>query len=172
MYKFIFLPLATVLLFAVPSLAANKVVVIPLKGSAEGAFLENRLIDTTGAPTWDRPYLVGETCYLSGVATAVPYEYFRIEVVKTGKYIFEAGWDFNGYLLLYHKVEPPDFEICTGLVATSSTYMGSVNRSRIEYTLQKGNIYGIVATGYTNADDGFGVITIAGPQDGYVSYFP
>jgi len=172
MNKALFLTLTIILLFSAPSPAANNVVVIPLQGNSGGIFLENRLIDTTGDPTWNRPYLVGETCYLSGVTTAVPYEYFRIEVLKTGQYIFEAGWDFNGYLLLYHKVEPPDFEICTGLVATSSTYMGSVNRSRIEYTLQKGNIYGIVATGYTNADDGFGVITIAGPQDGFVSYFP
>jgi hypothetical protein len=118
--------------------------------------------DTTGNPTWNRPYLAGPA--LTETAMTVPYEVTPFFVSASAIYVLGTNADFDTYLQLYDEngFDPLD-QLC-GLIAGDDD-SGGGRLSKIIFGLTAGTQYYAVVSGF--ADDSFGpyTLTISGSGD-------
>jgi len=116
--------------------------------------------DTTGGPTWNRPFTMTD---LSGVGTAVPYAVDGFTVSADGSYDFlsTAGWD--NFLLLYEVSFDP-LDQFTNLLALNDDFAG-IGTSGFSFALNTGTTYFAVTTGFSNVDFGAYTLEITGPGD-------
>ncbi len=116
--------------------------------------------DTTGDPTFNRPFTVGDgtagSCLLSGAGTAVPYETTTFTPDRDSEYdiVINDTPDYDEYVFLYEGTFDPTMP-CVDLIALDDDD-GSVGAgSRIEdVMLMGGTTYTIVVSGFSNDDFG------------------
>ena len=115
--------------------------------------------DTTGEPTWRRPFTLSD---LSNVGTAVSYVAEVFHVSAPGTYMIHSDYDgYDGFLHLYQSSFDPLNQF-TNLLALDDDY-GSTSAARIDYSLTPGTTYIFVNSGYENSDYGSFTTTINGP---------
>jgi hypothetical protein len=117
--------------------------------------------DTTGAPTFNRPFLLDR---LSQLATAVPYSAQGFSVDLPGAYRLAsdaAGWD--NFIALYQGRFDAAAPLAGLIAYNDDAVPGSPERSALSLLLSAGTGYVLVTTGYQDADFGAFVNTIEGP---------
>jgi len=122
--------------------------------------------DTTGGPTWGRPYTVGDgtsgSCSVSTSGDAVPYNAQEFHVDTTGLYTMTATWTgFDGYLHLYEVSFDP-LDQCVNLIALDDDFNDTSDSQILDETLTAGVQYILIANGFHNYDFGPYDITISG----------
>ncbi len=123
--------------------------------------------DTTGGPTWGRPYNLGDgtsgSCSISGTGSAAVYNSQEFHVDTTGLYTMDGTWTgFDGYLHLYETAFDP-LDQCVHLIALNDDGPGGTGDSQIlDVTLTAGVQYILIAGGFGNTDFGPYDITISG----------
>ncbi len=118
---------------------------------------------TVGGPTFNRPVAGTPPTSLSGVGTAVPYNFLSFTVSNSGSYNFlseaiaPANWD--NYLFLYQNSFNPGAPLSNALIGNDYPTIG---RSGFDFTLTSGTTYVLVTTGFGNDDKGVYSNTISG----------
>ncbi|HEX9952031.1 MAG TPA: choice-of-anchor D domain-containing protein [Rubricoccaceae bacterium] len=140
------------------------------------SFMANGLVtsaipagDTTGEPTWNRPFTDGigtsGSCSLSSSATAVSYEARSFIVATDSVYTITTDYtgtpDFDGFLFLYrgafNAADP-----CLNLVALDDDFEGQGGSQFANFDLMTGQ-YTLVVTGHSNDDFGTYTGDVVGP---------
>ena len=114
---------------------------------------------TAGQPEWQRP---SSLTSLSNIGTDVPYEYSSFQVDVSGSYnmsTITSGWD--GYLFLYNNTGFSPTNQLQGLLALDDG--STLTTSTIISTLNAGETYYYVQSGYANSDSGAYTGTFNGP---------
>lgn len=117
--------------------------------------------DTTGGPTWNRPFTMTD---LSAIGTDTPYAVDSFTVSADGSYDFlstVSGWD--NFLLLYEVSFDP-LDQFTNLLALNDDFSG-IGTSGFSFALSTGVTYLAVTTGYDNDDFGAYTLEVTGPGD-------
>lgn len=120
--------------------------------------------DTTGDPTWNRPF--ADFSGLSSLATATPFESIPFFVDTTTTYdlaSFQSGWD--GYVFIYQDNFDPNAPLVNG-VAGNDDGTGVGDSLLFGVPLQANRQYFLVHTGFENPDFGpySGTITNSSPD--------
>jgi hypothetical protein len=116
--------------------------------------------DTTGAPTFDRPY--ADFSDLSPNGSGVAYRTHTFTVDTAGDYSFVlTGLQFDTFLFLYENAFDPNAQLDNGLAGNDDAV--SINTSGFEGPLSVGTSYVLVVTGFDDESYGAYSITIAGP---------
>ena len=134
--------------------------------------------DTTGDPTFARPFTVGDgtagSCSLSGLGSAVPYEATTFTPADSGVYDIEVSStdpDYDEYIHLYNGVFDPA-NPCVNLIALDD--QGGAGSLIEDVELNGGTMYTIVVDGFNNDDFGpyTGTVTRTGdiPPDPVVVF--
>ncbi|MGY6630099.1 MAG: hypothetical protein ACXIUL_03735 [Wenzhouxiangella sp.] len=122
--------------------------------------------NTTGAPTWQRPFTVGDgssgSCSLSGTGTAVPYLVKAFSVDTTGAYDIVSDQDYDGFLHLYENTFNA-LDQCVGLIALNDD--GGPGSQILDFNLDAGTTYYLVTSGFANSSTGNFTNTISGPGE-------
>lgn len=117
--------------------------------------------DTTGGPSWDRPFADGTCCSALG---PVVYETEMLFVDTTAAYDINSvqdGWD--GYLLIYQDNFDP-LNQSANFYAGDDDGNGGIGTSDIEgLTLEAGRPYIVVTTGFAAGDAGTYTNSVTGP---------
>ena len=141
--------------------------------------------DTTGGPTWDRPFTVGDgtsgSCSISGTGAGVTYQTFEMTTDTDGEYVVgitTAAAGFDTYLLLYEGSFNPADQ-CVDLIAlddddgstSASTIGAGVWSGRDPLTLDDAETYTIVVSGFSGTGDDFGAFDgfVEGPAGAMVT---
>ncbi len=134
--------------------------------------------DTTGDPTFARPFTVGDgtagSCSLSGFGNAVPYEATSFTPANSGVYDIEVSSTddtYDEYIHLYNGVFDPA-NPCVNLIALDD--QGGAGSLIEDVELNGGTMYTIVVDGFGNDDFGpyTGTVTRTGdiPPDPVVVF--
>jgi hypothetical protein len=115
--------------------------------------------DTTGGPTFNRPF--EDLSAPSAVGTAAAYDLYRFTVDATGVYTFLSTAAFDNLTYLYAPTLNPAQPLVGALLANDDL-LGPTT-SGFSHTLQAGTAYALVTTGFENFDRGQFVNTIGGP---------
>jgi uncharacterized repeat protein (TIGR01451 family) len=129
-------------------------------GWADGAIVPTTVITdtgtTVGAPTWQRPFNVGNgssgSCSLSGMGSAVSYVTFMFNVPTTGNYDILSFQDYDGYIHLYSGGFNPADQ-CVNLIALNDD-SGGIGSRLLNLPLMAGTDYYLVTSGFSNSDAG------------------
>jgi len=115
--------------------------------------------DTTGGPTWNRPFTLTD---LSAVGTDTPYAVDSFSVTADGSYdFFETADGWDNFLLLYEISFDP-LDQFTNLLALNDDLNG-IGTSGFSFALTTGVTYLAVTTGFDNNDFGPYTLEITGP---------
>jgi len=127
--------------------------------AAAGAIVING--DTTGSPTYNRPF--SDMSGLSGVGTNVNYQVTTFTVSTAGAYslLSEAGYD--NFLGLYAGAFDPTQPLHNAIAYNDD--LGSTLRSGFTTNLLAGVSYFAVASAFDNNRFGAYKLTISGPGD-------
>jgi len=123
--------------------------------------------DTTGSPTYNRPF--ADLSQLSGTGTAVPYDSFAFSVDTAGSYTFNSfalpiiplsgRWD--NMLFLYQGSFNPASPLTNALIGNDD--LNAIGHSGFSFGLTTGVAYVLVTTGFNNTSEGKYLNTIQGP---------
>lgn len=123
--------------------------------------------DTTGAPTFDRPFF--DFSDLSGSGVGVAYRTHSFTVDTDGDYTFLlSGLGFDTFLFLYANAFDPAAPLDNGVRGDDDLI--STNTSGFESPLSAGTVYIAVITGFDSDEVGAYSITLTGP--GLISAVP
>lgn len=123
--------------------------------------------DTTGGPTFNRPF--ENLSDLSGVGTEVNYSAFTFTVDTSGEYSFlQTADQFDGMIFIYEGSFNPADPLTNSLGGNDDLLTTST--SGLAGLLDAGVAYVLVTTSYYNGDAGAFSVTIGGP--GLVSAVP
>jgi hypothetical protein len=115
--------------------------------------------DTTGAPTFDRPF--ADFSDLSPNGVNVAYRTHAFTVSQDGDYsLVVSGLGFDTFLFLYATAFDPASPLDNGVAANDDAV--SLNTSGVEGTLSAGTTYFAVVTGFDEEEFGAYSITLAG----------
>jgi MYXO-CTERM domain-containing protein len=128
--------------------------------------------DTTGGPTFNRPFAGNPPTGLSAVGTAVAYQVWEIEADAAGSYSFDiiaAGANYDTFMHLYG---PGGFNPANALtnVIIGDDDSGTGSNSLFSTNLAASTSYFVVVSGFDNADFGTYTLRISGP--GNISIVP
>jgi hypothetical protein len=126
--------------------------------------------DTTGAPTFDRPFF--DFSGLSSAGAGVRFQTLTFNVSASGTYNFlsvASGWD--NFLLLYSPSFSPNSPLNNGVVANDDLG-GTVGTSGFSRNLMAGVNYVTVTTGYAIPDFGAYTNSIEGPGNVILGVVP
>ncbi|WP_411817914.1 VPLPA-CTERM sorting domain-containing protein [Hyphococcus sp. DH-69] len=122
--------------------------------------------DTTGAPTWNRPFnLAGN---LSGTGTDTPYDVIAFSVDTTGDYEFEiTSANFDTYIFLYDEAGFDPMNQSLGLQALDDDGGAGLlslitDANGDNATLTANLVYYIVVSGFSNSAFGTYALEIRG----------
>lgn len=115
--------------------------------------------DTTGGPTFNRPF--EDLSAPSAVGTAAAYDVYTFTVDTTGLYTFLSTAAFDNVVYLYSAALNPAQPLVGALLANDDL-LGPTT-SGFSHNLQSGATYAFVTTGFENFDQGQFVNTIGGP---------
>ena len=123
--------------------------------------------DTTGAPTFDRPFV--DFSDLSPNGEGVAYTTHTFTVGSDGDYsLLLSGLGFDTFLLLYQNSFDPNDQLTNGVAGSDD--LVNVSTSGFESALTAGTSYVIVVTGFDADAYGQYSITLTGP--GLISAVP
>lgn len=121
--------------------------------------------DTTGAPTWRRPFsLTG----LSTIVSATPFNAIQIDITDAAAFVAEvtaAGVEFDTFLHLYAGNFDPTDQF-TNLVAFNDDVDGVTINAKIAGSAATGQ-HTVVISGFRNDDFGTYTITLNGAIIGW-----
>ena len=117
--------------------------------------------DTTGSPTFSRPY--EDLSGLSPFGSNVAYNAVRITVSTAGSYTFETAARFDSFSLLYSPSFNPATPVTNALAANDDLIAPPFRSSGFAAALAPGLDYYFVNTGFSAADFGAFASTIGGP---------
>ncbi|HZF78844.1 MAG TPA: PEP-CTERM sorting domain-containing protein [Rubrivivax sp.] len=126
--------------------------------------------NTTGAPTFDRPFF--DFSGISSDGDDVRYHSLTFHVSAAGTYDFlsvASGWD--NFLLLYSPSFSPGSPLVNGVVANDDLG-GVIGSSGFSRNLMAGVTYVTVTTGYAMTDFGAYSNTINGPGNVILGVVP
>lgn len=107
--------------------------------------------DTTGGPTWDRPF--SDFSGLSALGVDVLYEVIPFFVPATGVYTIAEEQEFDGFLYIYEDVFDSTLPLVNGVVGNDDG-PGGIGTSLVSTTLTAGTQYYIVTTGFEDIEFG------------------
>ena len=116
--------------------------------------------DTTGDPTWTRPF--ADFSGLSGLGVGVTYEVIPFFVDTPGSYAIEETQAFDGFMYLYEDSFDPLAPLVNGVVGNDDG-AGGIGTSDFIATLTPGTQYYLVTTGFEPGEEGTYSGTITGP---------
>ncbi|WP_422370402.1 autotransporter domain-containing protein [Hoeflea sp.] len=125
--------------------------------------------DTTGQPTWNRPFTLFN---LSGQGTDTPYQAHQITVTNSASFSAETTTAvFDTFLLLYQGTFDPTQQFTNLVAVDDDGGVGLLSRLASTDTdpnapYQEGQ-YTIVVTGFDNADFGTYILTLNGVVIGW-----
>jgi len=144
--------------------AALATVAIAVALPASAAFYVG---DTTGGPTFDRPF--SDFSGISSLGTDVSYEIFAFQVTVSGDYIVrsfaeglrqDAPWD--QFIFLYQGSFDPTQPLINGVIANDD-FNSTIGRSGFDIALAANTAYYLVTTGFEADDQGRYLNIIRGP---------
>jgi hypothetical protein len=146
------------------ALAAVAAAALFAASSASAAFYVD---DTTGSPTFDRPF--ADFSGLSPNGLGVAYDTFSFSVDTAGTYTFRSfalpisgPWD--NFLFLYEDSFDPNNALVNG-IAGNDDFNSNIGRSGFDITLATGVAYTLVTTGFGADDFGRYLNIIRGPGE-------
>ena len=146
------------------ALAAVAAAALFAASSASAAFYVD---DTTGSPTFDRPYYDFSGVSPNGLGVA--YDTFSFSVDTAGTYTFRSlalpisdPWD--NFLFLYEGSFDPNNVLVNG-IAGNDDFNSNIGRSGFDVTLATGVAYTLVTTGFGADDFGRYLNIIRGPGE-------
>jgi hypothetical protein len=107
--------------------------------------------DTTGGPTWDRPF--SDFSGLSALGVDVLYEVIPFFVPATGVYTIAEEQEFDGFLYIYEDVFDSTLPLVNGVIGNDDG-PGGIGTSLVSTTLTAGTQYYIVTTGFEDIEFG------------------
>lgn len=117
--------------------------------------------DTTGGPTFDRPF--ADFSDLSPNGAGVHYSTYAFSVAVTGDYFFNTTATFDSFVFLYQGAFNPTDQLSNGVAANDDLYFGTTYYSSgVEATLTAGSTYTYVVAGFGATDFGAHSTTIVG----------
>lgn len=147
--------------FALTALAAAAL--FAATNASAAFYVEN----TTGSPTFDRPF--ADFSGVSPNGLGVAYDTFSFSVDTAGTYIFRSfalpissPWD--NFLFLYEGSFDPGNALVNG-IAGNDDFNGTIGRAGFDVTLATGVAYTLVTTGFGADDFGRYVNVIRGPGE-------
>ena len=107
--------------------------------------------DTTGAPTWNRPFDGGNNIPtgISGAGTAVPYQVQNFFVGTTGAYNFLSTATFDNYTFIYQNSFSAASPLTNAIIGDDD-FSNAWNSGFNGVNLTAGTQYYFVNTGYSN----------------------
>ncbi|MBT9487978.1 MAG: PEP-CTERM sorting domain-containing protein [Rubrivivax sp.] len=146
------------------ALAALAAAALFAASNASAAFYVD---DTTGGPTFDRPF--EDFSGLSPSGLGVVYDSFSFSVDTAGSYVFRsfalplsAPWD--NFLFLYQGSFDANNPLVNG-IAGNDDFNATIGRSGFEISLATGVAYTLVTAGFESDEMGRYVNVIRGPGE-------